>query len=110
MVAGAATGDKRGGRAQIDGEADRNRPFTLQLDGTDTRGASCMSARSADQVYLTYSIQYCDSNDDESDASMYVIPDEAELAPDETYVIRSIRPCRANDLQKVAFGPAQEDC
>lgn len=109
MVASSATGNKRGGRAQIDGEADRNRPFTLQLSGSDTRNASCMSEESAMQAYLTYSIQYCDSDDDE-DAEMYVIPDEAELADLETYAIRSIQECRANDLRKVAFGPAPHGC
>ena len=109
VVAGAATGNKRGGRAQVDGEVDRNRPFTLQLSGGDQRPASCMSAESVVQTYLTYSIEYCDSDDDE-DAEMYVIPDDAELDEDETYVIRSVRECRANDLRKVAFGPARTDC
>jgi hypothetical protein len=91
------------------GEVDRNRPFTIAPDGTDTRNASCMSAESAMQTYLTYRIQYCNS-DDEEDASLYVIPDEAELAPNEVYEIRSVTPCRANDLQKVAFGPSNESC
>lgn len=100
---------KRGGRAQVDGEVRRNEPFRISLNGTDIRNASCMSAASAMQTYLTYSIEYCDSDSDE-DASMYVIPDEAELAPDDTYVVRSVTPCRANDLDKVATGPAQEDC
>lgn len=108
--AGAQNGGKRGGRGQIDGTADRNRPFTLQPEGTDTRNATCMSGESAMQTYLTYSINYCDSNDDDSDGTFYVIPDEAPLVESETYVIRSIRPCRTNDLEKVAFGPAQTDC
>ena len=105
----AATSGKRGGRGHVDGTADRNRPFTLRLEGTDSRDASCMAEESAEQVYLTYSIQYCDSDDDE-DATFYVLPDEAELVETETYVIRSIRPCRASDLEQVAFGPAREDC
>ncbi|PSP97433.1 hypothetical protein BRC89_11370 [Halobacteriales archaeon QS_4_70_19] len=112
VASGSAAADsagKRGGRAQVDGEVDRNRPFTIMPDGTDTRNASCMSAESAMQTYLTYRIQYCDS-DDEEDASLYVIPDEAELAPNEVYEIRSVTPCRANDLQKVAFGPSNESC
>ena len=110
VVASSAVGNKRGGRAQIDGEVDRNRPFTLQLSGSNSRPASCMSEESAMQAYLTYSIEYCDSDDDDEDAEMYVIPDEAELAESETYVIRSIQECRANDLQKVAFGPAPHGC
>lgn len=107
----AAASNKRGGRAQVDEEPDRNRPFTLSSTPTSaTRAASCMSGESADQTYLQYDIQYCDSDDDDSDASMYVIPNEAELAQDETYVIRSIQECKANDNYKVAFGPARESC
>lgn len=111
-VAGVANeGGKRGGRAQAEGDVRRNEPFTLRLEGMDTRGASCMSAESADQVYLTYDIWYCDSDeDDDSDATMYVTPDEAELVETETYVIRSVQQCRANDLLKVAFGPAPHGC
>lgn len=105
----AASG-KRGGRAQLDGTVRRNEPFTLVPDGTDVRNASCMSANSAMQTYLTYNITYCDSNDDESDGTLYVMPDEAELVSDLVYEIRSITPCRSNDLQKVAFGPSQQAC
>ncbi|QLD88470.1 hypothetical protein HWV07_05250 [Natronomonas salina] len=111
LSSSAATSNKRGGRAQVDEEPDRNRPFTLSsMPESATRAASCMSGESADQTYLLYDIQYCDSDDDESDASMYVIPNEAELVQDETYVIRSIQECKANGNYKVAFGPARESC
>lgn len=111
LSSSTATSNKRGGRAQVDEEPDRNRPFTLSsAPESATRSASCMSEEPADQTYLLYDIQYCDSEDDESDASMYVIPAEAELAQDETYVIRSIQKCKANENYKVAFGPAQESC
>ena len=111
LSSGAETANKRGGRAQVEGDEapDRNRPFTLQLSGTEPRGASCMSGESAEQTYLLYDIQYCDSDED-SDASMYVIPDEAELVESETYVIRSVQECKANENYKVAFGPARESC
>ena len=105
-----AASQKRGGRAQVDGEVRRHEPFTLQLSGTDQRNASCMSGESATQTYLLYEIQYCDSEDDESDAEMYVIPDEAELVEQEVYAVRSVRPCRESELDKVAFGPANEEC
>ena len=104
------SGRKRGGRAQVDGEVRRHEPFTLQLSGTDVRNASCMSAESAQQTYLVYDIQYCDSDDEEEDAQMYVIPEEAELVESEVYAIRSVRPCRESELDKVAFGPANEEC
>lgn len=68
-----------------------------------------MSGNSAQQTYLTYSVAYC-SSDDDSDGTLYVIPDEAELVPDSTYVFRSSTPCRRNDLQKVAFGPSRTSC
>lgn len=111
LSSSAATSNKRGGRAQVDEEPDRNRPFTLSsTPESATRDASCMSGESAEQTYLLYDIQYCDSEDDESDASMYVIPNEAELVQDETYVVRSIQACRANENYKVAFGPARESC
>lgn len=105
----ASRSEKRGGRAQVEGKVDRNRPFEITPEGTDMRPASCMSEHSADQVYLEYTVNYCGS-DDESDATMYVIPDEAELVPDDTYVFRSSTPCRRNNLKKVAFGPAQTSC
>lgn len=107
--AAAAEGGKRGGRAQVDGEVQRNKPFTIKMEGTSMRNASCFSAESAMQTYIEYSINYCGSDDD-SDATLYIIPDEAELVPDETYVIHSVTPCRASDLSKVAIGPAQTDC
>jgi len=110
LTSSTAGSRKRGGRAQVDGDPDRNRPFTLQIEGTDPRSASCMSDESAQQTYLTYSVQYCDSGDEEESQTMYVIPDEAELVETETYVFRSVRPCRESDLQKVAFGPSQEEC
>lgn len=107
---GSVAAQKRGGRAQFDGDdLRRNEPFTVTPNGTDMRPASCMSANSATQVYLTYQINYCGS-DDETDATMYVIPDEAELAPNEVYEIHAARPCRANDLTRVAFGPSNESC
>lgn len=102
--------EKRGGRAQLDGTADRNRPFTLTLQGTDPRNASCMSGESAMQTYLKYQIDYCDSNDDDSEGTLYVIPDEAELNPEEVYEIRAIRPCRESSLERVAFGPSNASC
>lgn len=103
-------GGKRGGRAQADGRVRRGVPFTITPDGTDDRPATCMAGESAVQTYLTYDIEYCDSDDDESDATLYVIPDEAELVPTEDYIIRSKTPCRRNDLTKVAFGPSNESC
>lgn len=66
--------------------------------------------RGADQVYLTYQVEYCDSNDDDADATLYVIPDEAELVETEVYAIRSIQECRDSDLQQVAFGPTNQEC
>jgi nitric oxide reductase activation protein len=107
---GSGASQKRGGRAQVDGEVRRHEPFRLVLDGADERNASCMSSESALQTYLTYSIEYCDSDDDEADATMYVIPDEAELVEDEVYAIRSVRPCHESELDKVAFGPTNEEC
>lgn len=109
VVARSSSGRKQGGRAQLDGEVERNRPFTLTPEGTDTRNASCMAEESANQVYLTYTIQYCNSDDDE-DGTLYVIPDEAELLPDEVYEIHSTTPCRTNDLTMVSFGPSQQSC
>lgn len=113
VASGSASARKRGGRAQFDGDdLRRDEPFRVTPDGTDTRHASCMSAQSAMQVYLTYHIDYCESDDedDDHDATMYVIPDEAELAPEEEYEIHAARPCRANDLTKIAFGPSNESC
>lgn len=101
--------EKRGGRGQIDGDADRNRPFTLADAPTGVaRNASCMSEESAEQTYLEYEIQYCDSDDD-SDATLYVIPDEAELAQQEVYEFRAIQECRDSENQLVAFGPTNQD-
>lgn len=108
--AAAAASDKRGGRAQLDGDARRNEPFTLTMEGTSVRSASCNSAESATQTYIEYSIQYCDADDDESDGTLYILPDEAELAPQEVYEIRAIQPCRASDLQMVAMGPSNQSC
>lgn len=108
VVAGAATGEKRGGRAQVEGEPPRNARFTLSDTFTGaTMSASCMADESADQAYLEYEIEYCD---DDGDDTMYVIPDEAALAQDETYVIRSVHECKATDNTLVAFGPARQDC
>lgn len=110
FVQGGSDGtQKRGGRAQAEGDVRRNEPFTLVPDGTSMRNASCMASQSATQTYLTYDIDYCGS-DDGSDATLYVIPDEAELAPNEVYEIRSVTPCRESDLLKVAFGPSNESC
>lgn len=108
-TSGNAAAAKQGGRAQVDGSVRRDAPFTIRPNGTDMRNASCMSANSAIQTYLTYYIDYCDEDQNDDD-TMYIIPDEAELAPDQTYVIHSATPCRRNDLQKVAIGPAQESC
>lgn len=108
VVAGAVTGDKRGGRAQVEGEPRRNARFTLSGSFTGaTMSASCMADESAEQAYLEYDIEYCDGDDDDT---MYVIPEEAELAQDETYVIRSVQECKATDNTLIAFGPAQHDC
>lgn len=116
-------GGKRGGRAQVDGDARRNVPFELNSMPTNVSlGASCMSAESATQTYLEYDIQYCDSEEDQTDARLYVIPDEAPLVQDETYEIRSIQTCKEpgdgpgddgfenDDIQKVAFSPANHEC
>lgn len=106
-AAGAAA-NKRGGRAQVDGTIHRNEPWRLSSSPTGTdRNASCMSAESAPQTYLQYDIEYCNREDS---ATLYVIPDEAALAQQEVYEFRSVRPCRASDLEKVAFGPSNQDC
>lgn len=109
VQAPSSSSEKRGGRAQGEGDLRRNEPFTLMADGTSMRNASCMASESATQTYLTYTISYCSSDNDE-DATLYVIPEEAELAPNEVYEIRSVTPCRESDLQKVAFGPSNESC
>lgn len=99
--------EKRGGRAQVEGNPDRNRPFTLSDTPEEaTMSASCMSGESAQQVYLEYGIEYCDSDNDESDDTMYVIPNEAHLSQDETYMFRAIQDCKATDNTLVAFGPS----
>lgn len=67
------------------------------MDGTDMRPASWMSENAAYQVCLTYSGNYCGSDDD-SDGASYVIRDEAELVSDDTYLFQAETPCRRNDL------------
>lgn len=106
----ATTGGKRGGRAQLEGTVRRNAPFTLMVEGTEMRSASCMSSESALQTYVTYSIQYCDSDDDDADGTLYMLPDESELVPDEVYEIRAVQQCRDSDLQLVAMGPSNQSC
>lgn len=116
-------GGKRGGRAQVDGDARRNVPFELNsMPSMVSLGASCMSEESASQTYLGYEIQYCDSQEDQTDARLYLIPDEAPLVQDETYEIRSIQTCKepgdgpdddeyeSDEIQKVAFSPANHEC
>lgn len=110
VAVGTMAGGKRGGRAQLDGTVRRNAPFTLMVEGTEMRNASCHSGNSALQTYVTYSIGYCDSDDDEADGSLYMLPDEAELVPDEVYEIRAVQQCRASDLQMVALGPSNDPC
>lgn len=107
--AAARAAGKRGGRAQLDGEVQRNEPFQLTPEGTEMRNASCMSSESASQMYVTYSINYCGSDDD-SDGTLYMMPDEAELVPSDVYEIRAVQNCRTNDLQLVAMGPSNEAC
>lgn len=102
---------KRGGRAQVEGDPQPNEPFTLSDSPTEaTMSASCMSEESAPQVYLEYDIEYCNDDDDDNDDTMYVIPDEAELAQDEVYEFRSTQECKASDNTLVAFGPSNQDC
>lgn len=67
-----------------------------------------MADESAMQAYLTYDIDR--GSDDDSDGTLYVIPDEGELAMRTAYEIHSVTPCRENDLKRVAFGPANEPC
>lgn len=107
VTGNAAAQDKRGGRGQIDGEARRNDPFTVGSPGTTDRMASCMAADSATQTYLSYEITYCS---DGETATLYVIPDDAPLAPGEEYLIRSSVRCRATDNDRVAFGPSNQNC
>lgn len=99
--------EKRGGRVQVEEEPRRNVPFELS-DGPSgvTMGASCMSGESAPQGYLEYDIQYCDGEED----TMYVIPEEAELAQDEVYEFRAVQECKATDDWLAAFGPSNRDC
>ena len=109
--AAAEAAGKRGGRAQLDGTVRRNEPFMITVEGTDTRNASCMSSESALQTYVTYTINYCDSDDDnEDDGTLYMMPDEAKLVDTEVYEIRAIQDCKANDLKMVAMGPSQASC
>lgn len=104
-------GGKQGGRAQVDGDVRRNQPFTLSSTPTGVaRNASCMSGESAEQTYLEYTIQYCEDGDDEDDATMYVIPDEAELVQDQVYEFRAVQECKATDNQMVALGPSNQEC
>lgn len=106
---GDGSDEKRGGRGQVDGDPERNRPFTLSSGPTGvSRHASCMAEQSQEQTYLEYDIQYCDDDDDED--TLYVIPDEATLAQTEVYEFRAIRPCRATNNELVAFGPSDQDC
>lgn len=106
---GEGSDQKRGGRAQVDGDVRRNEPFTLSDSPSNiTRGASCMSEESADQMYLEYDVQYCEDDDDET--TMYIIPDEAELAQDEVYEFRAVQECKATDNQLVALGPSNQEC
>lgn len=100
--------EKRGGRAQVDGDTNRNEPWTLSStpEGA-SRNASCMANQSAEQMYLEYNIEYCNSDDE---ATLFVIPDEAALAQQEVYEFRSIRPCRASENELVAFGPSNQEC
>lgn len=107
-TSGNAAAAKQGGRAQVDGTVNRNEPWTLSTGPSDiSRHASCMATESAEQWYLEYDIEYCNSDDE---ATMYVIPDEAELAQDQVYEFRASRPCRANDLTMVALGPSDDEC
>lgn len=106
---GEGSDEKRGGRAQVDGDVRRNEPFTLSdTPSSVARGASCMSEESADQMYLEYDVQYCEDDDDET--TMYIIPDEAELAQDEVYEFRAVQECKATDNQLVALGPSNQEC
>lgn len=105
---GEGSDEKRGGRAQVEGDPQRNEPFTLSDTPSEaTLSASCMAEESAPQAYLEYDIEYC--NEDNED-TMYVIPDEAELAQDETYVFRAVQECKATDNTLVAIGPSNQEC
>lgn len=107
-TSGNAAAAKQGGRAQVDGTVNRNEPWTLSDTPTGaTRNASCMATESAQQAYLEYTIEYCNSDDE---ATMFVIPDEAELAQEQVYEFRASRPCRATDNTMVAFGPSNQAC
>lgn len=104
---GGGSDEKRGGRAQVD-DARRNEPFVLSSSPTGvSRHASCMSEESAQQTYLEYDIEYCESGDE---ATMYIIPDEAELAQEEVYEFRAVQECRATDNELVALGPSDSEC
>lgn len=101
--------EKRGGRGQVDGDPERNRPFRLSSGPSKiSRHASCMAEESAQQTYLGYDIEYCD--EDDSEDTLYVIPDEATLARSEVYEFRAIQPCTATENELVAFGPSDQDC
>ena len=110
-AAGAAAQDgryeKRGGRAQFEGDPQQRQRFQLSSNPTGiARNASCMAAESADQMYLEYDVEYCNGDED----TMYVIPDEAELEQDETYAVRATQECKDSDNTLVAFGPSRRDC
>lgn len=101
-------GERRGGRAQVDGEVRQNEPFTLSYVASGiARNASCMADESAEQLYLEYDVQYCDDDDDET--TLYVLPEAAELASDEVYEFRAVQECRDSENDMVAFGPSNGD-
>lgn len=106
-AAQAGRDEKRGGRAQVEGNPQQNQRFEIsdQPDGV-FRNASCMAEESAQQLYLEYDVEYCNGGED----TMYVIPNEAHLQNDEVYAVRATEECKATDNTLVAFGPSEREC
>lgn len=107
-ASGTTLAGRHGGRALIDGTVRPNMPFEVTKTGSEDLGASCMSQSSAEQTYHVYDVAYCPPDD--VPCTMYVHPDEADVNPDERYVFRSKKECKANDLVKASFGPSNEEC
>lgn len=101
-------GGKSGGRGQTSDPIHLKEPFTVSEPEEVTRNASCMSDDSAEQEYLLYPFEYCDSSLD--GGTVCVIPDDSELDQDRVYEFRSEQECKATSSSKVSFGPSNVDC
>lgn len=106
---GGRGGGKSGGRGQTSDEIRLNVPFTVEFDQVVERNASCMSDESAQQEYNQYVYTYCDEED--SDKTFCVIPDDSDVNENRTYEFRSVQDCKGSGFsEKFSFGPANSDC